>query len=289
MSKVRVASVQFEFQTLDNADAFYARIDDFTRVAAEYRCAFVTFPEWFTLPLLSIGERLDPAKAMDALVNLLPEFKSRLSEMASRHGITIIGGSTAERTEVGLHNTCFVFMKDGTIHRQPKIHPTPDEKAVWNIIGASELSTIPTEHGPIAVQICYDCEFPELTRRQLDQGARILFVPYATDARTGHLRIKYCCQARTVENQIYVVTAGNCGRVSGVENIDISYAQSAILTPSDHPFARDGIAAEASENVEQFIVADLDLDLLDWARAEGAVQNVNDRRLDLYSVDWRGY
>ncbi len=288
MNKVRVASVQFELQTLETADAFYARIDDFTRIAADYGCAFITFPEWFTLPLLSIGERLAPAEAMDALVNHLPEFKSELAEMASRYDITIIGGSTAERTESGFYNTCFVFLKDGSIHRQPKIHPTPDEKAVWNIIGASELGTIPTEHGPIAVQICYDSEFPELTRRQIDLGARLLFVPYATDARTGHLRVKYCCHARTIENQIYVVTSGNCGRVSGVENIDISYAQSAIMTPCDHPFARDGIASEASENVEQLIVADLDLDLLDWARAKGAVQNVNDRRKDLYSVEWQG-
>ncbi len=288
MAKIRVASVQFELQTLDTADAFYARIDDFTRIAAEYGCAFVTFPEWFTLPLLSIGERLTPAQAMETLVDHLPEFKARLSEVAACYDITIIGGSTAERTEDGLYNTCFVFLKDGSIHRQPKIHPTPDEKAIWNIVGASELGTIPTEHGPIAVQICYDSEFPELTRRQIDLGARLLFVPYATDARTGHLRVKYCCHARTIENQIYVVTSGNCGRVSGVENIDISCAQSAIMTPCDHPFARDGIASEASENVEQLIVADLDLDLLDWARAKGAVQNVNDRRKDLYSVEWQG-
>ena len=179
-------------------------------------------------------------------------------------------------------------MPDGRIHRQPKIHPTPDERAVWNIVGASELSTFDTGHCPIAVQVCYDSEFPELSRKQADDGARILFIPYATDARTGHLRVRYCSQARTVENQIFVVTAGNVGRVSDVENIDINYAQSAVMTPSDHPFVRDGIAAEASENVEQIIFADLDLDLLDWARSKGAARNFEDRRSDLYNVDWRG-
>jgi len=227
-------------------------------------------------------------EAMDALVGHLADFKNRLNAMAQQHKITIIGGSTAERTEVGLHNTCFIFLPDGTIHRQPKIHPTPDERAVWNIVGASELSSFQTEHGRIAVQVCYDSEFPELTRKQADDGAHILFVPYATDARTGHLRVRYCCQARTVENQIFVVTAGNVGRVSGVENIDINYAQSAIMTPSDHPFARDGVATEAGENKEQIIFADLDLGLLDWARSNGAAQNFNDRRGDLYRVDWRG-
>lgn len=286
MSKLRVASVQFALETLDTAETFYMRIDDFTRAAAEYGCAFVTFPEWFTLALLSTGERLRPAQAMETLTGYLPEFKDRLSAMAKHYGIIIIGGSTAERTAEGLYNTCFVFMPDGSVHRQPKLHPTPDEKAVWGIKGASTLETIPTDYGPVAVQICYDAEFPELTRRQLDAGARILFVPYATDARTGHLRVRYCCQARAVENQIYVVTAGNCGRLTGVENIDLSYAQSGIFTPCDHPFARDGIAAEAGENIEHMILADLDLDLLDWARAEGAVRNVHDRRSDLYSVKW---
>jgi len=284
---VRVAAVQFEMQTLTDIEPFYTRINEFTRIAAEYGCVFVTFPEWFTLPLLSIHDRLTPAEAMEALVGHLTDFKARLSDSAKQHAITIIGGSTAERTEAGLHNTSFIFLPDGTIHRQPKIHPTPDERAIWNIVGASELSTIQTEHSSIAVQVCYDSEFPELTRKQADDGARILFVPYATDARTGHLRIRYCCQARTVENQIYVVTAGNVGRVSSVENIDINYAQSAIMTPSDHPFARDGVAAEASENIEQIIFADLDLGLLDWARSDGAARNFKDRRNDLYRVDWR--
>ncbi len=284
---VRVAAVQFEMQTLTDVETFYARINEFTRIAADYGCAFVTFPEWFTLPLLSIGERLSPAEAMRTLVEHLPDFKARLSKMAKRHDITIIGGSTAEQTDAGLYNTSFIFLPDGRIHRQPKIHPTPDERAVWNIVGASELLTFDTEHCPIAVQICYDSEFPELARKQADDGARILFVPYATDARTGHLRVRYCSQARTVENQIFVVTAGNVGRVSGVENIDINYARSAVMTPSDHPFARDGIAAEATENIEQIFFADLDLGLLDWARTKGAARNFEDRRSDLYRVDWR--
>lgn len=286
MSKIRIASVQFEMKTLDRSDEFYDHVEDFVRVASVYGSAFVVFPEWFTLPLLSIGPRLEPAEAMETLVGHVPEFTERLSGMASRYGIDIIGGSTAERLETGLHNVGFAFLRDGSVHRQPKLHPTPDEKAVWGITGGNDVNTIQTTSGPVAIQICYDSEFPEMARKQVDAGARIFFVPYATDARTGHLRVRYCCQARAVENQCFVVTSGNVGRVRGVENIDINYAQSAILTPCDHPFARDGIASECSENVEQIIFADLDLALLDWARAEGAVQNLKDRRPDLYSVVW---
>jgi predicted amidohydrolase len=98
--------------------------------------------------------------------------------------------------------------------------------------------------------------------------------------------VRYCCQARAVENQCYVVMSGNVGNLPGVDNMDIQYAQSCIITPCDFPFARDGIAAEASENIEALTIADVNLDDLTWARAEGTVQNLGDRRFDLYRIDW---
>ena len=75
--------------------------------------------------------------------------------------------------------------------------------------------------------ICYDSEFPELARHLVDQGAFLLFVPFCTDERQGYLRVRYCCQARAVENQCYVVISGNVGNLPGVDNMDIHYAQSA--------------------------------------------------------------
>ena len=113
-------------------------------------------------------------------------------------------------------------------------------------------------------------------------------MPFCTDSRQGYLRVRYCCQARAIENQCYVVISGNCGNLPNVENMDVQYAQSAILTPCDLPFARDGIAAEASENVETVTMCDLDLTDLAWARAEGSVRNLRDRRFDLYKTLWKG-
>lgn len=93
-------------------------------------------------------------------------------------------------------------------------------------------------------------------------------------------------QARAIENQLYVVTAGNVGNLPGVANMDVNYAQSAIITPCDFPFARDGLAAEASENVETIAVADLHMDSLAEARRSGTVRNLRDRRFDLYRIVW---
>ena len=80
--------------------------------------------------------------------------------------------------------------------------------------------------------------------------------------------------------------AGNVGNLPKVKNIDVQYAQSCILTPCDFPFAKDGIAAETSPNVETVAIADLRIDSLLEARANGAVRNLKDRRHDLYSVVW---
>ena len=143
-----------------------------------------------------------------------------------------------------------------------------------------------TDCGPIGVMICYDSEFPELARHLVNQGAQILFVPFCTDERQSYLRVRYCCQARAVENQCYVVMSGNVGNLPGVENMDIQYAQSCILTPCDFPFARDGIAADTTPNVETVAFADLRLETLTTARNSGTVMNLKDRRFDLYSVNW---
>lgn len=107
-----------------------------------------------------------------------------------------------------------------------------------------------------------------------------------TDERQSYLRVRYCCQARAVENQIYVVMSGNVGNLPRVSNMDIQYAQSCILTPCDFPFSRDGIAADTTPNVETVAFADLRLDSLLEARNNGTVQNLKDRRHDLYSVKW---
>jgi predicted amidohydrolase len=179
-----------------------------------------------------------------------------------------------------------VCLRDGSVHARRKIHPTPSERYWWNIKGGHDVDVVQTDCGPIAVQICYDVEFPEMTRYLIDQGATLLFVPYCTDSRQGYCRVRYCAQARTIENQCYVIMAGNVGNLPNVENMDIQYSQSCVLTPCDFPFARDGIAADTTPNVEMVAMADLQLDTLRAARQDGTVQNLRDRRFDLYSLTW---
>ncbi|MBR0552255.1 GNAT family N-acetyltransferase [Stakelama marina] len=285
---VRLATCQLQARAVKDFDEFVRNVEYFVDVAAGYESDFVVFPELFTLSLLSFEKReLSPAEAIDRLTDHRKPLVDELSRMALRYNINIVGGSHPTRTEDGdIQNVAYVCLRDGSVHAQEKIHPTPNESYWWKIKGGDGVDVIQTDVGPVGVLICYDSEFPELARRLVDEGARIIFVPFCTDNRQGYMRVRYCAQARAIENQCFVVMSGNVGNLPGVENMDVQYAQSCILTPCDFPFARDGVAAEASENIETLTIADVNLADLTWARAEGTVRNLTDRRFDLYRIDW---
>ncbi|WP_341704871.1 GNAT family N-acetyltransferase [Ferrovibrio sp.] len=288
-SSVRVACVQYQQRAISSFADFARQVEYFVDSVADYKADFVLFPELFTLQLLSIENKPAPAaEAIAALTSYTDRIRSLLSELAVSYNINIIGGSHPTRDADGhVYNICYVCLRDGAVHEQRKIHPTPNERYWWNITGGDTMNAIETDCGPIGVMICYDAEFPELARHLTDQGAQILFVPFCTDERQSYLRVRYCGQARAVENQCYVALAGNVGNLPNVENMDIQYAQSCVLTPCDFPFARDGIAADTTPNVEMVSIADLQLDSLANARQGGTVQNLKDRRFDLYSVTWK--
>lgn len=285
---IRVATVQYQQRRVTSFDQFLEYVEYFVNVVADYRSDFVVFPELLSLQLLSIQDQeLNSVEAIEALTLHTEPLKVAFRDMAIKYNINIIGGSHPTRVPSGrVENICYVFLRDGSIHEQAKIHPTPNEVYWWNIEGGHALEAIETDCGLIGVLICYDAEFPELARHLIDQGVGIIFVPFCTDERQSYLRVRYCCQARAVENQCYVVMSGNVGNLPGVANMDIQYAQSCILTPCDFPFARDGVAADTTPNVETVAFADLRLETLHVARNSGTVQNLKDRRHDLYTLKW---
>ncbi|MDP4644140.1 MAG: bifunctional GNAT family N-acetyltransferase/carbon-nitrogen hydrolase family protein [Opitutales bacterium] len=284
-SKVRIACVQYKVRKIENFDDFANQVEYFVETAADYKADFVLFPEFFSVQLLSV---IEPLSAPEGIRKLAAEFTEPfielMSRMASKYGVYIIGGSHPIQREDKLQNECLIFDPDGRYVAQPKLHITPAEKKYWGISGGHELIILPTPKAKIAVQICYDVEFPEASRYLADQGVEILFVPYCTDDRHGQLRVRYCAQARAIENQFYVATAGIIGNLPSVPAMDIHYGQAAVFTPSDFEFARDGIQAIADSNVETLLVTDIDTEDLYRSRASGSVTPRLDRRTDLFEM-----
>ena len=280
--KVRVACVQYQMRKLESFDDFARQVTYFVDIAADYGSDFILLPEFLTVQLLSQTGALTPGEGIKQLAKLTPRYKELMSSLAARYGMTLISGSHPVEENGQLLNMCFVCLPDGKIESQPKLHITPNERKWWKINGGKSLQVFNTPKAKIGVLICYDIQFPEAARYLADEGVELIFVPFCTDNRQGYLRVRYCAQARAIENQVYVALAGNVGNLPDVSNMDVQYAQSAVLTPSDFAFARDAIASEADYNEETILVCDVDIDDLYEARSQGTVTPYQDRRRDLF-------
>ena len=281
---IRLCVVQYEMRKIASFDQFAQQCEFFLDVASDYKSDFVLFPELFTTQLLSCVEAHRPGLAARKLAEFTPQYLDFFGEMAIRYNLNVVAGSQFVVEDDVLYNSSYLFRRNGSIGKQDKLHITPSERRWWGVTPGDKVEVFETDCGPVAVQICYDIEFPELTRIATAKGAQIIFVPYNTDTRHGYLRVRNCALARCVENHVYVAISGCTGNLPFVENADIHYAQSGIFTPADAEFARDAIAAECNPNVETVIIHDMDLELLRRHRESGSVQNWNDRRTELYRV-----
>jgi predicted amidohydrolase len=228
-----------------------------------------------------------PSKAVQRLTEFTEQYIQLFTDLAVKYNVNIIGGSHFVEEDEKVFNIAYLFRRDGTIEKQYKLHITPNERKWWGISRGESVRVFDTDCGKIAIQICYDIEFPELARIATEKGANIIFCPFNTEDRQGYLRVRYCAQARAVENQIYTVIAGTCGNLPQVENMDIQYSQSAIFAPSDFEFARDGIVGECNPNIEMVIIGDVDLEILRRQRQSGTVRQLKDRRRDVYEIKYK--
>jgi predicted amidohydrolase/ribosomal protein S18 acetylase RimI-like enzyme len=285
---VRICVVQYMMRQINSFEDFANQVEYFTDVASDAGSDFAVFPEIFTTQLMSFLNEKSPALAVRKLTDFTEKYIELFTMLAVRYNVNIIGGSHFVKEDNDeIYNIAYLFRRDGTIEKQYKLHITPNERSWWGISPGNDIRVFDTDCGKIAIQICYDIEFPELARIATDMGARIIFTPFCTEDRQGYLRVRYCAQARAVENQVYTVISGTVGNLPQTENMDIQYAQSGIFAPSDFEFARDGIVGETNANIEMVLIGDVDLEILRRQRMEGTVRQLLDRRHDLFKVEYK--
>jgi predicted amidohydrolase len=283
-TSIRVGLVQWQMRSYQSIDDLFEQVEFFVDAVSDYKSDFVLFPEYFNAPLMAKFNHLGESQAIRELAQYTDEIRKRFISFAISYNINIITGSMPQLRGNNLHNVGFLCRRDGTYDIYEKIHITPDEIKSWGLTGGKGIKTFDTDCAKVGVLICYDVEYPELSRIMADQGMQILFVPFLTDTQNGYSRVRICAQARAIENECYVVIAGCVGNLPRVHNMDIQYAQSGVFAPCDFAFPTDGKFAEATPNTEMILVSDVDISLLNELHTYGSVRNLKDRRHDLYEL-----
>lgn len=279
MDALRVAALQYFIRPVKSFDDFALQVEALVETAKDYKVKFLVFPEYFTTQLLTLGDIKRPiseqirdlTKQEDRIVELI-------STLAKKHKMIIVGGTMPgfNEDQTKILNKCYVFSSDGSSNLQAKLHMTRFEKEEWLVSAGSRLRIFESDFGKFAVTICYDVEFPEIARTAARLGANFLVVPSCTDDRHGYLRVRYCAQARAVENQMYVIHSPTVGSLPTVPAVSLNYGQAAIYTPSDYAFSRDGLLAEGTPNQESMVIGDIRLPLIDESRRNGTVLPLHD-------------
>lgn len=184
---------------------------------------------------------------------------------ARHHGIALLAGSIAEAGAPGgrAYNTSVLIDPAGEVvatyrkvhlfdvdvagrrYRESSVTAPGHEVAVGEALGQV-----------VGMSVCYDLRFPELYRALVDRGARILAVPAAFTQATGRDHWEPLLRARAIENQCFVVAAGQWGtHADGTA----SYGRSMIVDPWGTVLAQAG-------DGEGLAVADLDFTALEDVR-----------------------
>ncbi len=150
-----------------------------------------------------------------------------LAEQALRHRLWLVGGTIPLRSSDDhrdrVRTACLLFDDQGRqVARYDKVHLF-DVQVVGSRERYAESATIApgdryvvtdTPFGRLGLAVCYDLRFPEQFRAMADQGMEIMALPAAFTATTGAAHWEILLRARAIENQCYVIAAGQGGHHS---------------------------------------------------------------------------
>jgi predicted amidohydrolase len=267
---MRVAAVQLN--STEDKQRNIGAADSLVRSAAADGSELIVLPEKFNL--LGTPEQLrGGAEPLDG-----PTL-TWAAETARELGVWLVAGSVVERVDGDekLRNTCVLLAPDGeqrAVYR--KIHMFDvDVGGVSYRESDSEApgeEIVLAEAGPLelGLAVCYDLRFPELFRILAVQGARAVALPAAFTLHTGKDHWEVLVRARAIENQLFVIAAGQIGKhPPGHE----SFGRSMIVDPW-------GIALAVAPDRECFVAADLDFDAQERIRER--LPSLANRRPDAY-------
>jgi beta-ureidopropionase len=202
---------------------------------------------------------------------------SVMQALAKKHQMVIVVPIYEEDIRGVYYNTAVVIDADGSILGKYRKQHIPQTSGFWEKFyfkpGNMGYPVFKTRYATIGVYICYDRHFPEGARLLGLNGAEIVYNPSATVAGLSQYLWKLEQPAHAVANGYYVGAINRVG-TEAPWNVGRFYGTSYFVNP------RGQILAEASEDKDELVIADLDLSMIDEVRQTW--QFYRDRRPETY-------
>ena len=276
----RIACAQYDISFLQTWSNFESKIRRRVGEAAEQKAEILLFPEYACMELASLFPKevySSLSEQLVALQSLLPEYLALFKALAGEYRVYIQAGTYPVKGDNGEYrNHAYFFTPQGEVDFQEKLTMTRFENEQWHISRGLEIKVFETVFGKVAINICYDSEFPHYARRQAELGAVLILAPSCTDTLAGYNRVRIGCQARALENQCFVAQASLVGNAEWSEAVDVNCGAAAVYTPVDRGFPDNGILAIGELNLAQWVYADIDFSAIEKVRESGQVFNYRD-------------
>ena len=280
MSQFTLAVAQYDISFFTCWQDFATKLETWISRAAAKGARLLVFPEYGSMELTSLFDEevySDLTKQLDAMQTLSEQWHKLHSELAAKYNVHLLASSFPTRTASGdFVNRANFFSPEGLLGFQDKMIMTRFENEKWHISAGQELKVFDTPLGKIGIHICYDSEFPMIASEQVRAGADLLLVPSCTDTEAGFHRVRIGCQARALENQCYVVQSPTLGDAPWSPAVDANTGRASVYTPVDYGFPDNGILAEGSPGIAEWVYADVDLNEIARVRQQGQVFNYRD-------------
>ena len=278
---VRIAAAAYPITRPGNWDEYTANLRDWVRQGAETGAQLLIFPEYAALELVA----LLPAELHHDILGMRPALTPFVGRVVDLHrslalefGIAIVAGSLPVAAAGGFVNRAYVFGPGGAVGHQDKLMMTRFEAEEWSVQpGNGEVTLFTLGDLKFGVVICYDSEFPQLSRRLAEAGANLLVVPSFTETRRGYSRVRIGSMARALENGLYTAQAPLLADAPWSYALETAVGAASVYAPADVGLPEDGVVAELGWNESGWLTADLNLAALTQVRGAGHVLNFRDR------------
>lgn len=280
MSKVKVAVAQYDIGFFAQWFEFEDKLTQWVSHAAKNGAKLLVFPEYGSMELASLfGESVykDLGKQLHSMQDIYADYEALYAQLAKQFDVMVLASSfPVLQSDGSFRNRANLYGVEGLIDYQDKLIMTRFENEQWLIHAGQDIKVIDTDIGRLAINICYDSEFPLIAHQQVQAGADVVLVPSCTDTQAGFYRVRIGCQARALENQCYVLQSPTFGEALWSEAVDVNTGRASIYTPVDYGFPDNGILAEGSADTAQWVYADLDVNEIARVRQQGQVFNYRD-------------